>query len=80
MKSIVEVTEKYKITKNNKIMIYFKMISMKFNKYIKDKKKKIYKKSKVSILKILLTKNVIKYWKYTKKNLFPEQPNEFFSK
>ena len=42
-------------------MIYFKMISMKFNKYIKDKKKKIYKKSKVSILKILLTKNVIKY-------------------
>ena len=38
-----EITEKYKITDNNKIIIYLKRIIKKFNKYIKDKKLKAIK-------------------------------------
>ena len=34
------MTENYKIKKNNKIMIYLKMITKKLDKYIKDKNKK----------------------------------------
>jgi len=48
IKLIVEVIEKYKITKNNKIMIYLKEIIMKFDKYIKNKKKINYKKLEAS--------------------------------
>jgi len=33
--------------KNNKIMIYLKMLNRKFDKYIKDKKEKEYKKLKI---------------------------------
>ena len=37
-------TKKCKMTKNNKIMIYFKKITLKMNKYIKDKNERTYKK------------------------------------
>ena len=37
VKLIVEVIEKYKIIENNKIMIYFKKLIGKMNKYIKNK-------------------------------------------
>ena len=34
-------------------MIYFKKITIKMNKYIKDKSKRKYKKLKISVLKTL---------------------------
>ena len=38
VKLIIEIIQKYKMTENNKVMIYLKKINKKFDKYIKSKK------------------------------------------
>jgi len=40
IKLVVEIVEKCKMIKNNKIKIYLKMVNKKFDKYIKDKNEK----------------------------------------
>ena len=50
IKLVIEVAEKYKMIKKN-IIIYFKKITRKMNKYIKDKSEKKYKKLEISIFK-----------------------------
>lgn len=44
VKLVVEVVVKYKMTENNKSMIYKKEITMKMNKYIGDKSERKYKR------------------------------------
>ena len=39
IKLVIEVLEKCKMSKNNKIIIYLKKIVKKFDKYFKDKNK-----------------------------------------
>jgi len=53
VKLIVEVTKKY-IIKNNKVMIYLKMVTKKLDKYIENKN------LEVNVLKNTTSRNVLK--------------------
>ena len=41
-------------------MVYLKIITIKINKYIKDKSERKYKKLKINILKNIISSNVLK--------------------
>jgi len=62
-------SEKYKMAKNNKIMIYLKRITKKLNKYIEDKNIKNEKELEISILKNVISNDISKKLKVIKKNL-----------
>ena len=78
IKLVIEVAEKYKMIKKN-IIIYFKKITRKMNKYIKDKSEKKYKKLEISIFKNFISKYIKIIKESYKKTYLLNNQTKFFN-